>query len=78
LLEVNDVTAPATVYKAGTVIGTIPSAPTKVQIQLSSTAARAIMNNRETQFRLVLRSEDGTFFTNRDDAYVGVVKPVGQ
>jgi hypothetical protein len=73
-MEANDVTARATESWAGRVLESLPHPPPEVRITLTQRAASRITNNVETQFRIVLRNPDGTFFTNRNDRCV-VARP---
>lgn len=67
LLEIGDFSALPRVANAATVIGTIPPAPTSLRFQLKPSVATRLENNKEVQFRLIARTQDGMYYTNHND-----------
>ena len=70
IVEMADLTAKALIANAGTLIGSIGQAPRQVQFQLAPRAATQLANNKEMQFRFTAKYPDGSWYTNRNDAYV--------
>lgn len=66
-----DLTAKAAISRAGTLVTSIGPAPKQVQFQLVKSAVAKLANGVEQQFRFTARMADGSYYSNRNDAYVG-------
>ena len=70
IVEMGDLTAKAAISRAGTLVARIGPAPKQVQFQLVRSAVAKLANGVEQQFRFTARMADGSYYNNRNDAYV--------